>query len=197
MTTATQQKPLRMSFTNLESGDSLEAQFNPEEMKENISVNWNELQTQGGSFQQHQYGNTGNMSWQFKLQFNAYDEGGGKLVTRFSGLGESRSAGATQNRLEDIILARNYLLSMAYKPRGKQDIIGGSPSRYLFIWPNLISVSCLIHRVRLTYKQFNLDGIPMRFNADIMIKEGRVEELFSDDVLFFGTFRNEVPEAAG
>ena len=189
MPDAVKKKPLRMSFTNLDTGDALEAQFNPEELKEMLSVNWNELETLGASFKPHQYQNTGNMEWQFRLEFNAFDEGGGGLVT--TSLGQQRSSGATQNRQEDILAARRYLLSMAYKQRGAQDIIGGSPSRYLFVWPNLCSVNCLVHRVRLTHQQFDQQGRPMRFMAEISIKEGRLEEIFSDDVFSNGTFRNE------
>lgn len=190
MTEAAKKKPRRMSFTNLDSGVSLEAQFNPEELDEELQVLWNELETQGGGIQPHQYGGTSNVKWSFKMMFNAFDEGGGGLVT--TSLGQtSGTAGATANRQEAIALARAYLHSMCYKPRGAQDIIGGSPPRHLFVWPGLISVDCVLHRLKINFEQFDQQGRPMRFTAQLMVKEARVEELFSEDVFSFGTFRSE------
>lgn len=192
-------KPARMSFTNLDNARSFEAQFNPEELNEIISVDWSELNIQGLSHRPHQYSSTENHEFSFTLQFNAIDNGGGKMVTGDASVlnTPTASAGGTQNRLADILMARNYLLSLAYGPRGRQDVTGSSPSRFLFVWPGLVSLTCQLHRLKMKHQQFDLQGRPTRFEADITIKECRDVRLFSDDVFFDGTFRSVQPQAEG
>lgn len=189
------QSPARMSFTNLDNARSLEAQFNPETLDEILDVDWAELEVQGMSHRPQQYSGTGNHEFTFTLQFNCIDSGGGDMVTNDpSLLNQVRpTTGTTQNRLADIQLARNYLLSMAYGPRGRQDIVGSSPSRFLFVWPGLVSLTCVLHKLKIKHLQFNLQGQSMRFDADITIKEIRDVRLFGEDVFFDGTFRNTLP----
>ncbi len=191
-----QRKPARMSFTNLENARSLEAQFNPDELNEILSVDWSELQVQGLSHKPHQYASTDNHEFSFKLLFNSIDNGGGALVTGDSSILNKPTAasGGTQNRQGDILLARNYLMSLGYGPRGKQDIIGSSPPRFLFVWPGLISLTCRLHSLKLKHTKFDLEGRPMVFEADVTIKECRDVRLFSDEVFFNGTFRSSLPE---
>lgn len=188
-----------MSFTNLDNGRSLEAQFNPEKLKEKLDVEWSELEVQGMSHRPQQYGGTANHEFKFTLQFNCVDNGGGDMVTNDpSLLNQPRAvSGSTQNRQGDILLARNYLLSMAYGPRGRQDIVGSSPSRFLFVWPGLVALTAVLHSLEIEHTQFDLQGRPMIFDADITIKEIRDVRLYSDDVFFDGTFRSTLPNSAG
>lgn len=188
-------RPARMSFTNLDNGRSLEAQFNPEKLKEKLSVDWSELEVQGMSHRPQQYAGTTNHTFTFTLQFNCVDNGGGDMVTNDASLLNTPTAtsGSTQNRQADILLARNYLLSMAYGPRGRQDIVGSSPSRFLFVWPGLVALTAVLHELEIDHLQFDLQGRSMRFDADVTIKEIRDVRLFGDDVFFDGTFRSTLP----
>lgn len=191
-----QRKPARMSFTNLDNARSLEAQFNPDELSEVLNVDWTELQIQGLSHKPQQYASTDNHEFSFKLLFNSVDNGGGALVTGDATVlnNPTAASGGTQNRQADILLARNYLLSLGYGPRGKQDINGTAPSRFLFVWPGLISLTCRLHQLKLTHTKFDLLGRPMIFEAQVTIKECRDVRLFSDDVFFDGTFRSSLPQ---
>jgi len=192
---AYQRKPLRMSFTNLNNGRSLEAQFNPEELDELLVASWNNLTVAGMSHQPSQYSHTENHEFDFTLFFDAYDNGGGACVTNDpSILGTQSNSSRTQNRLADITLARNYLLSLFYSPVGAQDVSGGAPPRFLFVWPNLVSLTCKIGRCRIKHKRFNLDGQSTFFQAEVTISEIRDTRLHSDEVFFDGTFRNTTPE---
>ena len=189
-------KPLRMSFTNLNNGRSMEAQFNPTQLEEILNVAWSELDVQGGSHQPMQYSKTQNHGFSFSLVFDAYDNSGGQLVTNDPNqLGQERSNGATQNRLADILLARRYLLSLCYGPRGATDVSGTAPPRFLFVWPNFISLTSVIKALRIRHTRFNLRGEPTYFTCDVTISEIRDVRLFSDDVFFDGTSRNMITEA--
>ncbi len=185
-------KPARMSFTNLDNGRSLEAQFNPESLDEVLGVDWNELKVQGHSHRPQQYAGTENHEFSFTLEFNAIDNGGGALVTNDSSILNTpgASSGATQNRQADILLARQYLLSMMYGPQGKQDVVGSSPSRFLFVWPGMVSLTCLVHKLSIKHSKFNKQGQSMVFSANITIKSVSDVRLYSDDVFFNGTFRS-------
>jgi len=163
-------KPERMSFANLQSGETMEAQFNPTELSEELSANWGELEVTGLSHQPQQYQFTSNHTLKFKLDFAAIDSDG--------------------NKLNNILSARQYLLSLFYPMRGAQDVIGGAPPRFLFLWPNFISLTCNIHSIKLRHFHFGQDGRPLNFDADILIKEIRDVRLFSEDVLYDGTIRS-------
>lgn len=163
-------KPQRMSFTNLENLITLEAQFNPRELDEDLKVNWGELAVPGLSHKPQQYSGTDNHSFSFRLDFAAIDREG--------------------NKLSDITYARRFLLSLAYSRRDAQSIVNGSPPRFLFIWPNFISLTCVLHSAKLKHYQFGLDGQPTNFYADMQIKEIRDVRLYGEDVFFDGTFRN-------
>jgi len=158
-----------MSFTELRGGLTFEAIYNPEELNEILEANWTELEVLGLSHKPQQYQNTNPHQFTFKLEFDAYADG--------------------KNRLVDILLWRRFLLSLFYAPRGSQDVIGGSPTRFLFVWPNFIALTCVIHRAEFTHKRFNKDGQPTLFEVDVTIKEIRDVRLLADEALGDGTFR--------
>jgi len=200
---AASRKPSRMSLTNLNNGRSLEAQFNPEELTELLEANWNNLVILGMSHEPSQYSHTSNQSFEFTLTFDALDNGGGacvthdpeistqsELVAALRSTGTISGQGRTQNRLADILLARNYLLSLFYAPQGAQDVSGGAPPRFLFVWPNLIVLTCKIDRCRIRHRRFNLQAQTTLFQAEISISEIRDVRLHSDEVFYDGTIRS-------
>ena len=165
-----QRKPERMSFSNLVDATTLEAQFNPEELNETLQANWAELAVTGLSLKPQQYEGTENHGFAFRLRFAGIDSDG--------------------NKVADIHFARRYLMSLFYARRGAQDIIGGSAPRFLFLWPNFISLTCVIHSLRMRHFHFGRDGLPLHFDADVTIKEIRDVRLFGEDVLSDGTLRS-------
>ncbi len=172
-----QRKPERMSFSNLANATTLEAQFNPEELNEDLKAVWGEIPIAGLSHKPQNYEGTDNHVFSFKLQFAVQDSDG--------------------NKLADITFARRYLQSLFYARRGAQDIVGGAPPRFLFVWPNFISLSCVIHSMKMRHFHLGRDGQPYHFDADVVIKEIRDVRLFSEDVFFEGTFRSGVAAGDG
>src|ERR1700674_4114447 len=165
------QTPARMSIANVSSGASIDAQFNPTEFEEALEVNWARQTVPGLSHQPLQFIHTGNTKFTLELNFEAQDP---------------------TTDLDQIQLARRFLQSLCYPRRGAEDVIGGGPPRALFIWPNVISLTCVVTALSFKYGRFNLDGTPVQFTAKVALEEVRDVRLLSEDVLADGTQRSGV-----
>jgi hypothetical protein len=170
------QTPARMSIANVSSGDSIDAQFNPTEFEEALEVNWARQTVPGLSHQPLQFVQTGNTKFTLELNFEAQDP---------------------TTDLDTIQYARRFLQSLCYPRRGAADVIGGGPPRVLFVWPNVISLTCVITALSFKYGRFNLEGTPVQFTAKLTLEEIRDVRLLSEDVLQDGTQRSgAAPEGA-
>ncbi len=167
-------KPARMSLIKLSTGDELFAQFNPTEFEEEVAVTFQRQKILGLSHTNMQYSNTENWQSPLKMHWEAFDDSG--------------------NKLDNLLAARRFIHSLCYGPRGAQDIVGGAPSRVLFIWPSLLSMLTFVTKIKFKFTQFNLNGAPVRADAEISIEEARVLKLFSEDVADEGTFRVNTPD---
>jgi hypothetical protein len=163
------QVPVRMAIANLATGDSIEAQFNPNELEEGLEVNWARQTVPGLSHQPLQFVQTGNTRFTLELSFEAQDPG----VT-----------------LDDIHHRRRFLQSLCYPRQGAGDVTAGGPPRVLFVWPSIVSLSCVITALSFKYTRFNLNGTPIAFTAKVTLEEIRDVRLLSEDVLASGTQRS-------
>lgn len=163
------QTPARMSIANVSSGDSIDAQFNPTEFEEALEVNWARQTVPGLSHQPLQFIHTGNTKFTLELNFEAQDP---------------------TTDLDQIHLARRFLQSLCYPRRGADDVIGRGPPRALFVWPNVVSLTCVVTALSFKYGRFNLDGTPVQFTAKVTLEEIRDVRLLSEDVLRDGTQRS-------
>jgi len=168
--------PDRMSLMNLNTAVSVEAQFNPTELDEDLEVHWNRLAVLGLSHMPLQYQQTGNQTFSFELAFRAFDDRG--------------------NRLGDIHYARRFLLSLCYSSRNSPaTIVGGSPPRVLFVWPSslaqgFVSLTCVISKLHGKHTLFNRKGDPVHFGFKVDVEEVRDFRIYSEDVLSMGTARS-------
>lgn len=162
--------PERMSFTNLATGETWEAPLNPTELDEALKANWEELAVLGLSHKVQQYTGTDPHGFAFTIRCDAYAGG--------------------QNRLVENLAFRRFLISLFYSRRGSQDVIGGAPPRFLFIWPSFITLTCNIHSANIKHRLFTDAGQPRLFDAEISIKEIRDVRLYSEDVISEGTLRS-------
>jgi len=165
-------RPTRMSIANVVTGASIEAQFNPTDFDEMLEVNWARQTVPGLSHQPLQFVNTGNAKFTLELQFEAQDP---------------------TTSIEQIHLARRFLQSLCYPRRGAEDVLTGGPPRALFVWPNVISLTCVVTGLSFRYSRFNLDGTPVQFAAKVTLEEVRDVRLHSEDVLADGTRRSGAP----
>lgn len=165
-------RPAHMMFVNMATGKELIAQFNPTEVEELITVKWAELAVPGNSHGIHQYGGTESLKYTFTLRFAADD-------------------GSNTNQIERVRAARKFIHSLAYARRGAQDVIGGAPSRFLFVWPRMVSLTCAMHSAAIRWRRMNSEGEVVIMDVEMTIKEARDVRLFSEDVATIGTFRSE------
>jgi hypothetical protein len=173
---AAQQLPARMAIYNLATSDSIEAQFNPTELEEQLDVNWARLTVPGLSHQPLQFVHTGNVKFALELRFDALD---------------------ARSSLEQILLARRFLQSLCYPRRNAQNVAEGGAARTLFVWPNIISLSCVITTLSFKYIRFNIEGTPVVYTVKVGLEEIRDVRLVAEDVLSGGSRRNTtVPESA-
>ena len=163
------QTPARMSIANVSTGDSIEAQFNPTEFEEAIEVNWARQTVPGLSHQPLQFVHTGNTKFTLELNFEAQDP---------------------TTSLDEIHYSRRFLQSLCVPRRGAEDVEGGGPPRALFVWPSVISLTCVVTALSFKYGRFNLDGTPIQFTAKVTLEEVRDVRLISEDVLADGTQRS-------
>jgi hypothetical protein len=166
---AAAQTPARMSIANVSSGDSIEAQFNPTELEEALEVNWARHTVPGLSHQPLQFVNTNNTKFTLELNFEAQDP---------------------TADLEQILRARRFLQSLCYPRRGAANVAGGGPPRALFVWPTIVSLTCVITSLTFKYSRFNLAGTPVQFTAKVGLEEIRDVRLLSEDVLANGSQRS-------
>lgn len=166
---ASARAPSRMSFTNVSTTESFEAQFNPAELGEKIAVNYARLAVMGLSHEPLQYQRTGNHTFDFELALRVYDDNGNRRVT--------------------IVDQRRFLLSLCYPRRGATNVIGGAPPRVLFVWPNLASLTSVIASLDFKHTLFGRDGTPYHSQVKVGLEEIRDFRLFSEDVRKTGTQR--------
>jgi len=163
------QTPARMSIVNLSTTDSVEAQFNPADFEEALEVNWARQTVPGLSHQPLQFVNTGNVKFTLELNFEAQDPAAD---------------------LDQLLGARRFLQSLCYPRRGAADVAGGGPPRALFVWPTIVSLTCVITSLTFKYSRFNLAGTPVQFTAKLGLEEIRDVRLLSEDVLTSGSQRS-------
>jgi hypothetical protein len=163
------QVPSRMSIANVSTGDSVDAQFNPTELEESLEVNWARQTVPGLSHQPLQFVNTGNVKFTLELNFETQDPGAD---------------------LDQLLRARRFLQSLCYPRRGAADVASGGPPRALFVWPTIVSLTCVITSLTFKYSRFNVAGTPVQFTAKIGLEEIRDVRLLSEEVLANGSQRS-------
>lgn len=165
-------RPPRVSFTNLRTGETVEAPLFPESLEEEVVVNWARQGIVGMSHSLLQYGYT-----------DSYKLPGLELPFR----GTSREE---VDRIHDV---RLFLLSACYPPEGASTVREGAPPRLLFFWPQLVSLTCVITNLKIRHQRMNSQGRPTFFVATLDLEEIRDFRLTMDNVRVVGSRRAVVP----
>lgn len=160
-------RPARVTIASVDTGQSVDAQYNPDEVSEKIGVNYKELDIMGMSHKPLQYLSTDNLVVTFELGFDVMTRDGDKAF-----------------------LTRNFLQSLCYSKRGAQDVIGGGPTKVLFSWPNLFSLTCVVIGLDFKHKRFFNSMQSTMFTCGVTLKELRIARLYAEDVLANGTLRS-------
>lgn len=160
--------PPRMTLVNMATNEVIEAQANPPEFEESVSVTYARHAIPGLSHQPIQFTHTENTKYKLSLEFMAANYGAAGLAS--------------------MLEARKFLLSLCHPRQATSYRQAGAP-RALFIWPNLISLSCFVTGLRFSYRRFNIEGYPVEFSADLDLEEVRDELVTSEQIRAQGTQR--------
>ena len=178
--------PNRMYIQSVDKPNQrVDAQFQPERLKQVISTHWNKWDIPGISHQPLQYGFTENDHYEFELLFFA---GAGSALNDVKhGTGFPP---ITKESAMKILDSRDQLMAWHYLRR--QDELGGigDTQRLLFVWPNFISLTCILVSTTFEYEQFNIKGQPTLFRANLVLEEIRDTIMYAEDILFTGNQRS-------
>jgi len=150
----------KMTISNLETNETLRVLFNPERLEEEIQVSWSKLTVPGLSHQPLQFGYTGNESFSVELFWRAM----------------------TPADLELMRQQRRFLKSLCFPKGGAETIAGGAPPRILFVWPRMLSLTCIVTAVRFSHEFFNRYGQARVSRATLAIEEIRDVRITSAEV---------------
>ncbi len=172
--------PPRMFLVHLGTGDTMSAQFNPQEISEKVEAVWEEPELEGSSSQPLVYKLTKNHPITFEL---GYDEQSGRDIL---------SGGPNLGGNISIQRARNWLLALMYRQAGDVDVSGGAPSAVLLLWPNLFSVKCRVRVVDIKHKLFASDNLRSTvYSAKLSVKIDSLFQNTYESVLANGTERDD------
>ena len=146
-------RPPRCVLVNVTSGESMECLFNPTQLSEKLQVNWNRLAVPGLSHQVLQFQSTGNRQLS-GVEFY--------LDRFFAEAGESDA---------DVLDFRRFLLALTVPPEGTEGVAETAPPRVLVIWPELLTIECVVASVEFHYKQIAIDGSPLVYTATASFEE--------------------------
>lgn len=159
-------RPPRVTIINTDTGEELEAQYNPTELSRGLEVAYNVIQADGLGFTPMQYRNTSAQAL--------------KLTFELSAISDSQ---------DDMNRALRFYESLCYptlSPSGKSL----SPPPVLFVWPTYISMTCVVTKWQETTSKFSTATMePILAKVEIELSEARLTALYSDDVRENGGWR--------
>jgi hypothetical protein len=157
--------PPKLYLQDLGTLERLDAQFNPSSFDNSIRVNWTKQKIPGLSHQKFQYDNTENEKINLELIFDSF----------FTN---------DVSKLED---ATRFIASLCYR---KGD---GSMSRFLVLWPNVLSLVCVIDGdLKFKTTRFNSNAARTYVTITLPLSEIRDTRLTSEDVRSVGLQRHSV-----
>lgn len=162
-------KPPSMTLVNMVTTNSLEVQFNPEQLTEQLGANYAKLTVPGLSHQRKHFVYTEEPAYTFDLWNHALDSGQNGLKS-----------------LQSIREDRRFLMSLVHPWRTDDMTRGGAP-RVLFIWPHLISLPCKVTKLSFKYTMFNTSGAPTAWTCGVSIEVDRDSFVSMEDILNDGT----------
>lgn len=126
-----------MSLGNLDTGESLEAQYNPTEVEIALASVYNRTKVPGGTFEEMQFSNVANPKITFTLTF------------------DGRSS-----RAPNLLDVEGFLASLLHPPTDITSVTTGAPPLVLFSWPNWIALVARVPQFTQRSSRFASNGRP-------------------------------------
>ena len=128
---------MRMTLGNLDTGESITAQYNPKEVEISIAAVFSKIKTFGGTFEEQQFSNVTNAKIMFSLVFDA-----------------------RSSRALDLADVEGFLASLLYPRTAVSAIATGAPPLVLLSWPNWIALVARKPAFSQRTTRFAKDGRP-------------------------------------
>lgn len=139
----------RCTLVNVATAESMDCLFNPTQLTEKLQVNWNRLIVPGLSHQVLQFQSTSNTQLsgvEFYLdRFFATTNGSDAVLGEF----------------------RAFMRSFTVPVGGTETVAATAPPRVLVIWPEVLTVECVVNTVEFQYRQFGVDGRVLVYTATV------------------------------
>ena len=162
--------PVRGHLCNLSTGESIEFLLNPTQFNEKVTVNYNRLQIPGLSHQVLQFINTANTTLPVEFYLDKFF---------------ARKVSSDP----DILDFKKFLQALTVPTAGAEDVVGGAPPRALFIWPALVSLTCVLTSLEFRYQQFGANSHVLVYTARTNFEEIREIRITSEDIRELGSER--------
>jgi hypothetical protein len=149
-----------MSLGLFETGESVEAQYNPREVKMVVEANYNRTRVPGQVGEEMQFSHVSNIKPSFELVF------------------DSRAPGAP-----DIARVEAFMLALLHPPRKFGGITSGSPPLVIFSWPNWVMLVTRMPKFEQTTTWFEADGRPARQSYRVELETQYTRRIGREDIL--------------
>lgn len=125
----------KLTIGNVETGEWVEAMFNPVELTRVTQVDYAEADVVGSSFRPQQYKGTSNQEIRLLLQFNEIREGGREVQRNYL----------------------RFLESLCYpETKGKHTT---APPLCILLWPGVLSITCTVREWEEVTDRFAYDSL--------------------------------------
>ncbi len=157
-------RPPRCVLVNVTTGEPLECLFNPTQLTETLQVNWNRQVVPGLSHQVLQFQSTSNRQLtgvEFYLdRFFANDQPGEPNILEF----------------------RAFLRALTVPPASTTGVLPTASPRVLLIWPNVVTIECIVASVDFQYRQLAVDSMLLAYAASVTFEEVLDRRVTSEDL---------------
>jgi hypothetical protein len=157
-------QPPRCVLANVSTGESMPCLFNPAQLTEKLQVNWNRQVVPGLSHQVLQFQSTSNRQLtgvEFYLdRFFATEQPGEPNILEF----------------------RGFLRALTAPPANTTGVLSTAPPRVLLIWPNVVTIECIVASVDFQYRQLAVDSKLLAYTASVTFEEVLDRRVTSEDL---------------
>lgn len=184
-----EQEPVKVSLTNLQTDETVYAQFNPETFTPGVEAEYVRKAVLGQSHRPLQYTGTGNLQFSMEFEFNLLASGGPINRLDPATAGYAANQNLASDHLGVLVSIQNFLWSLLYADIDEDDPHSGEPPDVLVIWPKTLSAVCKLISIQDEKKQFSPDGSCIRFCCKCTFEENRKLRLLQSSVRRQGLLR--------
>lgn len=153
----------RVHMVNLDTGEDREALMNPTAFTESVSVNYNKQAIPGLSHPVTQYASTDSRKVTgLELNFD-------RVL-----MGSSEGSAPVDEWTR-------FLRSLTVPPGNTQGVNGTQPAVCLFVWPNVLTMRCVVTSLELRYSLFTSDLTASAFSAVVSLEEVRETRITAEE----------------